>query len=223
MPASPFVRGCAAGSTESPARGDADGEPFRFDKLREDAWERFLTKSADLAAAHPHRNTLQSREGGWVVAQWIRFFQWLWHVVKGQAEGAPLPGPTHRRGLRERSQAHGTGLRESGPTHGSGLRGSSPTDEPGLRGSGEAAPPRSVRESSDPPRPTNRGDRPGRLGLPGLSGLPGWAGRAERERRTALAVRSARIAGAIRGAQRARVQSCREPVGAQTVGGAAWA
>ncbi|MFG3342355.1 hypothetical protein [Glycomyces sp. NPDC048151] len=30
-------------------------EPFRFNKLREDAWDRFIVKSADLAAAHGSR------------------------------------------------------------------------------------------------------------------------------------------------------------------------
>lgn len=54
----------------------------RFSKLREDAWDRFLDKSVDLAAAHQHPRTALERECGPVLRPWVRVAKWFADRVK---------------------------------------------------------------------------------------------------------------------------------------------
>ncbi|MEU5155435.1 hypothetical protein [Glycomyces sp. NPDC021274] len=141
--------------------------PFRFDKLREDAWDRFLEKSSDLAAAHrTDRGTALERECGWQIALWVRFFRWLAAVFNRSTKVEPPQ-----------------------------------------------------QDSVPPPQ-----DQPV---LPIQPDLSGQTERNARTRRTELADRSTRFAGAVNGARRARAESSAGPLAealeAQLIGGRAWA
>lgn len=144
---------------------DTPGEhPHRFSKLREDAWDRFIEKSADLAAAHRSQTAIERECGPTIgrIARGIRLITGL---------------------LRHRPKPRGTD--------------SLPPDRRRTR-LAEAVPP---------------------------------------DRHTSLADRTARFAGAVRGAQRARVETPAPrrgtPVfapgmqvprhGTRASGGAAWA
>jgi hypothetical protein len=63
--------------------------PHRFDKLREDAWDRFLIKSAPLAAAHRTARTAIEREGGPTIGRLARFIR----IVAGAPSPSPIPRP----------------------------------------------------------------------------------------------------------------------------------
>ncbi|WP_199039441.1 hypothetical protein [Glycomyces salinus] len=59
------------------------GSEYRFDRLREDAWDDFMTDSAPLAAAHRRTGTTAfEREIGGQWALWVRLIQWLIAVFK---------------------------------------------------------------------------------------------------------------------------------------------
>ncbi|MFC3494527.1 hypothetical protein [Glycomyces rhizosphaerae] len=67
-------------------------EPYRFEKLREDAWDRFVIKSSELAASHwADRRALECQHR-WPIAVLLRMFRWLTAVFKGHRENeAPAP------------------------------------------------------------------------------------------------------------------------------------
>jgi len=84
----------------------ADGEvpqdkPYRFSKLREDAWNQFLIKSEPLAAAHrtndrtTHHTTQSAldRECGPVLRPWIELIRWVISVIRGPEPVEPAPEP----------------------------------------------------------------------------------------------------------------------------------
>lgn len=89
-------------------------EPYRFDKLREDAWDRFLTVSAPLAAAHttphPHQRSVRGRQAGLVWAVWNLLVRRLFVLLNGTTEdrgerhrspsplGTPHPSQNAERG-----------------------------------------------------------------------------------------------------------------------------
>ncbi|MFC3492948.1 hypothetical protein [Glycomyces rhizosphaerae] len=154
----PGATGPGSGPVPVPASNSVPS-PYRFDKLREDAWGRFLDKSTELAAAH-HRNrgTALERECGWQIALWIRFFRWLLAVIKGSSAKTEPPQPNPG-------------------SHNPNSRNPEPPALPNQAG------------RSDQTGPADR------------------VGRAERARRTALATRSTRLASAVRGAQRARIEA----------------
>jgi hypothetical protein len=77
---------------EEPAMSEPP-QPFHFDKLREDAWDRFLTKSEPLAAASRANLTALERECGWQIATWVRFFRWLVVLVRSLRRAQADPGP----------------------------------------------------------------------------------------------------------------------------------
>lgn len=70
-------------------------EPHRFSKIREEAWDRFLVKSADLAAAHHavrsatgpvlrrDRRDAFDRECGPIVALWVRLGRFVIALFTG--------------------------------------------------------------------------------------------------------------------------------------------
>ncbi|GAB3647071.1 hypothetical protein [Glycomyces tarimensis] len=66
------------------AEPDID-EPYRFSKLREDAWDRWLIDSEPLAAAHTTRYSAAERECGRTIAVVIRLLRWITTVLKGSA------------------------------------------------------------------------------------------------------------------------------------------
>jgi hypothetical protein len=70
----PASRTASAGAADAfPAEA-----PHRFDKLREDAWDRFLVKSAELAAAHRTSRTVQTaieRECGPTIGRLARLIR----------------------------------------------------------------------------------------------------------------------------------------------------
>ncbi len=100
--------------------GTEADEPHRFDRLREDAWDRWLIDSTPLAAAHhtpSRRRSAMAREAGLGWALWISLARWL---------VALLAGSPHRRGERRsrslsragslvRSRSEDTGTRDSRP------------------------------------------------------------------------------------------------------------
>jgi hypothetical protein len=88
----------------------APDEPHLFDKLREDAWDRFIEDSEHLAAANRANLSALEREGGWQIALWVRFFRWLVAVLNLQrprrtaATAAPTRvGVPVQRGAASRS------------------------------------------------------------------------------------------------------------------------
>ena len=76
-------------------------KPYRFSKLREDAWSQFLIKSEPLAAAHLTANhTTQSaleRECGAVLRLWIQLIRWIIAVIRGPETVEPEPEPEPER------------------------------------------------------------------------------------------------------------------------------
>jgi hypothetical protein len=104
--------GWISGSCDTPADDDSESEdppPHRFSKLREDAWDRFMIKSAPLAAAHwSDRRTLGDQHR-WLAAVLLRAFLWLAAVFKGRrASASACPaGPVLPRqaGRRSNGQA----------------------------------------------------------------------------------------------------------------------
>ena len=60
--------------------------PHRFNKLREDAWDRFIEKSADLAAAHRSQTAIE-REGGPTIGRIARGI----HLIAGLLHHRPRP------------------------------------------------------------------------------------------------------------------------------------
>jgi hypothetical protein len=81
---------------EEPVNTDAAPErPYRFSKLQEDAWDRFVIKSAELAAAHQITALGLACEYGRMTAWFMRIFQWIVAIVKGpkvEEEAGPRPG-----------------------------------------------------------------------------------------------------------------------------------
>ena len=81
-----------------------DRGPFRFDRLREDAWDRFLLKSEELAVANRANLAALQRERGWQIAQWVRIFRWLTAVIRSLATAQPhhyhRPGPATAKASR---------------------------------------------------------------------------------------------------------------------------
>lgn len=65
-----------------------DEEPYRFGKLREDAWDRFIIKSAPLAAAHWADRRALACQHRWLVAALLRAFRWVAAILKGRCESA---------------------------------------------------------------------------------------------------------------------------------------
>ncbi|HEX2144661.1 MAG TPA: hypothetical protein VHG10_09155, partial [Glycomyces sp.] len=61
-------------------------EPYRFSKLREDAWDRWLIDSAPLAAAHTQRT---ARRHGRTVTALLRVFRWTAALLFGTMTSAP--------------------------------------------------------------------------------------------------------------------------------------
>jgi hypothetical protein len=61
----------------------AQEKPHRFPKMQEDAWDRFVVKSADLAAAHQVTALTLACEYGRMTAIFIRVLQWIVAIVKG--------------------------------------------------------------------------------------------------------------------------------------------
>ncbi|MCH7231840.1 hypothetical protein L0U85_13395 [Glycomyces sp. L485] len=57
-------------------------EPYRFSKLREDAWDRFLVDSEPLANAHTTGSAAE-RECGRTIGTLIRVVRWIISVLKG--------------------------------------------------------------------------------------------------------------------------------------------
>jgi hypothetical protein len=78
------------------AHQSAQEQPYRFSKLREEAWTQFLLKSEPLAAAHQgidhsaDRMTLSAldRESGPVLRPWIQLIRWIISVFRGAANEA---------------------------------------------------------------------------------------------------------------------------------------
>ncbi|GAB3995473.1 hypothetical protein GCM10029992_12800 [Glycomyces albus] len=79
-------------------------EPHRFDRLREDAWDHFMTDSAPLAAAHtqpsrPRRQTAIEREAGLAWALWIVLAKWLLALIRStsydRGQNRFAHGPQH--------------------------------------------------------------------------------------------------------------------------------
>lgn len=94
-----------------PRRESRSGpEPYRFDRLREGAWDRFMIVSAPLAAAHstprPRRRTATGRDTGLAWA--------LWNVLVWRLLGL-LNGSSNRRGERRHRALARPGLREPRP------------------------------------------------------------------------------------------------------------
>jgi hypothetical protein len=90
--------------TTAPDAEAAQEEPYRFSKMREHAWDRFLLKSADLAAAHHaapqrrpgrrSRTTAVERECGRQIALWFRLARWVTTVFgSGSARPRAVPEP----------------------------------------------------------------------------------------------------------------------------------
>ncbi|MBO3735385.1 hypothetical protein [Glycomyces niveus] len=100
--------GWISGSCDTPVDDDSESEdppPHRFSKLREDAWDRFMIKSAPLAAAHwSDRRTLGDQHR-WLAAVLLRAFLWLAAVFKGRSASAPAcpAGPALPRQAGQRS------------------------------------------------------------------------------------------------------------------------
>jgi hypothetical protein len=70
--------------TDEPENREAIPErPHRFPKLQEDAWDRFVIKSADLAAAHQITALGLACEYGRMTAWFIRIIEWIGALVKG--------------------------------------------------------------------------------------------------------------------------------------------
>jgi hypothetical protein len=63
-------------------------EPYRFDKFREGAWDRFMIKSAELAAAHQRTRSALMREAGPVIGLWVRFARWGLAAIRGPVKRA---------------------------------------------------------------------------------------------------------------------------------------
>ncbi|MCC3763585.1 hypothetical protein K3N28_10925 [Glycomyces sp. TRM65418] len=74
----------------------APEEPYRFSKMREDAWDRFVVKSADLAAAHQVTALGLTCEYGRMTSWLIRVFRWIVAIIKGPStnESSPTRGGT---------------------------------------------------------------------------------------------------------------------------------
>jgi hypothetical protein len=77
--------------TDQEADMSSKPAPYRFDKLREDAWVRFLQTSEPLAAAHhqPHRPTALNRkptpldrEIEYPFALWLKVIRWAFAVIR---------------------------------------------------------------------------------------------------------------------------------------------
>jgi hypothetical protein len=69
----------------------AQEESFLFGRLREDAWDRFMIKSAPLAAAHWADRAALGRQHRWLVALWLRVFRWVAAFLGGRNSVAPQP------------------------------------------------------------------------------------------------------------------------------------
>jgi hypothetical protein len=181
----------------SESGAEPEPPPFRFDKLREGAWDRFLVKSDELATAHRRTNALLQREGGWAFAMIVAFFQRLVAAIRGPMEAeapqpasAPDPLPQQRTG-------HHDGPDQSRAGHAQADRAQADQAQAGRAQAGRA---QAGRPHVDPAR-ADRTDCTDRADL--RREPDGTA----REHRTALAVRSTRLASAIRGAQRARTET----------------
>jgi hypothetical protein len=60
-----------------------EDQSYRFSKMREDAWDRFILKSADLAAAHQVTTLGLACEYGRLTAWLMRICRWIVAIVKG--------------------------------------------------------------------------------------------------------------------------------------------
>ncbi|MFC3493190.1 hypothetical protein [Glycomyces rhizosphaerae] len=71
--------------------------PHRFNKLREDAWDRFIEKSADLAAAHRSQTAIERECGPTIgrIARGIRLIAGLLRHRPRPREAAPVPPDRH--------------------------------------------------------------------------------------------------------------------------------
>lgn len=87
------------------ARGEApQEEPWRFEKLREDAWDRFVIKSSELAAAHwADRRALECQHR-WPVAMVLRWIAWMVAVWQGRSVSE---APAWRSALPRQVRPHG--------------------------------------------------------------------------------------------------------------------
>jgi hypothetical protein len=184
-----------------------ESDPYRFGKLREGAWDRWLDKSAGLAADHQRTHAFLKREGGWAVVMIVVFFEWIVAAVRGPAKARP-PQPDRYHRAAPQPDRHGGAVAslpvQSGGAASRSDRHSGTDTTPGTGGADPAA--GTARRESHNDTVAN-----GPLAVPaqrdGGGPVPAPRGRAEAQRRTALALRSTRLASAVRGAQRARVQT----------------
>lgn len=80
------------------ASASALDEPYRFSRMRELAWERFLAKSEPLAAAHMKKVDQSAFERGCgpTIARFVRLVKWIGSVVKQRKRGADRSQPPAR-------------------------------------------------------------------------------------------------------------------------------
>lgn len=100
-------------------------EPYRFEKLREDAWDRFVIKSSELAAAHwADRRALECPHR-WLIVVLLRLFRWMFGVVKwplASEEFVPTAVP-RQPDRRSPSQAGGQAAPRPGAQLAQAIRG----------------------------------------------------------------------------------------------------
>lgn len=80
-------------SRPAPRPAPEPDEPYRFSRMREQAWERFLTKSEPLAAAHTGRldRSALERECGPTIGRFVRLVKWIGSVVKHRKRTTARP------------------------------------------------------------------------------------------------------------------------------------
>jgi hypothetical protein len=85
--------------------------PYRFSKLREDAWDRFLINSAHLAAAHPVERSALDRRHRRPVAWLLAMLHRLLTTVKGPQRTTPktsaIPETTRAPQTPKAAEANG--------------------------------------------------------------------------------------------------------------------
>ncbi|WP_156926207.1 hypothetical protein [Glycomyces arizonensis] len=106
--------GCTDRTERHGDGGDAEGGTggYRFSRLREDAWDRFMIDSVPLADAHrPQTRNALDREAGPVWSLWIHLARWFLAVFRGTA-AQPAPVEPALEEPRGTQKPHG--LQETG-------------------------------------------------------------------------------------------------------------
>ncbi|MQM28383.1 hypothetical protein [Glycomyces albidus] len=187
--------GTASGCASAGAAEVFTEVPHRFDKLREDAWDRFLVKSAELAAAHRTNRTAPAgeRDGGPVGGRFAR----LVRAVAGAFK--------HRQG-RQGDPRDVRAAASIGTGDGSAAGAPGPVEPPAATSIPRPREAASLSGEVSTPHGDASGSREVHM-LRGAASRPGEAPRPrEAAARTAIALRTSRFAQAIRGAERARTE-----------------